>query len=184
MAIGLLRAGRLGALAAFLLLGALTQVPRDGILFSPAQQTLQYLFGALVALLLVMPAVFSPSHGREGVPGRILTTRVMAWTGLISYGIYLWHEPVISYAIREFWVGFGHPSTRLIEYLGIALGLTIPIAIASYVLVERPLLRFKEPRGSRRGPQSSVATPGLAPDPDPVPAAAEAAPGPTTRSTR
>ena len=59
----------------------------------------------------------------------------MAWLGLISYGIFLWHY-AIALRLRDADLD---PSLVLIATLAIA----IPCAAASYYLVERPLLRLK-----------------------------------------
>jgi peptidoglycan/LPS O-acetylase OafA/YrhL len=164
----------LAALAVFVLYGAFTDVPADGLSWTQDQQMMQYLLQALIAFLFVLPAVFTRPDGRGGVPGRFLTTRGVAWLGLVSYGIYLWHVPVMSYAFNHGWVDAVHPSARFLTYLGIALGITIPIAAISYYVVERPALRFKEPRRPAAMPSpSGEAVP--SPPGDPVPS-----PGPST----
>ena len=59
-----------------------------------------------MALGLLLPAVVGDQ--RRGLARRILALPVLAWLGMISYGIYLWHLPVMSGA-RE--IGFdGHAS--------------------------------------------------------------------------
>jgi hypothetical protein len=69
----------------------------------------------------------------DGIAARILTIPPLPGLGLISYGVYLWHWPV-------FLVVDG----RLTGLIGTPLwlvrcGITIAIACASYVLVERPI---------------------------------------------
>jgi peptidoglycan/LPS O-acetylase OafA/YrhL len=91
-------------------------------------------FGAISALLL-LPAVFGDRSG--GLPRRLLAYPVVAWLGLISYGIFLWHY-VIALRLRAAGADLD-PGLILIATLGI----TIPCAAASYYLVERPLLRLK-----------------------------------------
>jgi peptidoglycan/LPS O-acetylase OafA/YrhL len=90
-------------------------------------------FGAIGALF-ILPAAFAPL---PSAPGRILTQPVVAWIGLISYGIFLWHFAV---ALD---LGFlGHKASFGVVLIG-TLGITIPIAAVSYYVLERPLLRLK-----------------------------------------
>ena len=32
--------------------------------------------------------------GRSGVPEKLLTLKPVAWLGLVSYGVFLWHHPL------------------------------------------------------------------------------------------
>jgi peptidoglycan/LPS O-acetylase OafA/YrhL len=88
----------LGAIAAWAALAVL--VP-DGGIFGAIRRTdllgvggiaattaLQMAFVALVAL----PAVFGDGDG--GVPRRVLAWRPVAWIGMVSYSLYLWHLPI------------------------------------------------------------------------------------------
>ena len=83
----------------------------------------------------MLPAVFG--DGPKGVPQHLLKLPVISWLGLISYGIFLWHY--------VFTIEFGSPGDglALLPLLLVTLGATIPIAAASYYLLERPILRLK-----------------------------------------
>ncbi len=91
-------------------------------------------FGVIAALLL-LPAVFGDRSG--GLPRRFLAHPVVAWLGLISYGIFLWH-----YVVTRHLGGAGANLDPGLLLIG-TLAITIPCAAASYYLVERPLLRLK-----------------------------------------
>jgi peptidoglycan/LPS O-acetylase OafA/YrhL len=102
----------------------------------------------LTALLIVAPAAF---EGR-GLVRRILGLRFLAWIGLISYGIFLWHFAIASWLI-DFRPGisvaglhwFAHLSQfKTILLLGATLLLSGAVASASYYLVELRFLRLKE----------------------------------------
>ena len=75
----------------------------------------------------------------------------LAWLGLVSYGIFLYHLPLA----KEFnlWL----PPNYLLVTLVTAAAATA-CATASYYLVEKPLLRFKDPKATRRrqAPRAAV----------------------------
>jgi hypothetical protein len=86
--------------------------------------------------------------------GRLLAARPLHFLGTISYGIYLWHWPVIVYVNGQ--------RTGLSEWpldlLRVAL--TLAISTASYYLVERPI-RMAHLRGWLRwslAPAAGIAT--------------------------
>ena len=81
------------------------------------------------------------------MPKRVLSLRWLAWLGLVSYGIYLWHGSVTVMVMETGIVPAGH---GFIVALVIVLALTAAVAAASYYLVEKPILRFKEPRRKAR----------------------------------
>jgi peptidoglycan/LPS O-acetylase OafA/YrhL len=121
------------ALAVYALLSA--WLPRTLLIEAKDQLLVIHLaFGAIAALLL-LPAVFGDRSG--GLPRRVLAQPVMAWLGLISYGIFLWHF-VIARHLGDAGANLD-PGLVLIGTLAIS----IPCAAASYYLVERPLLRLK-----------------------------------------
>ncbi len=62
---------------------------------------------------------------------------MIAWLGLVSYGIFLWHL-AISYKLGP--DGADLPFVPALIALGI---LSAAVAAASYYLVERPILRLK-----------------------------------------
>lgn len=64
--------------------------------------------------------------------GRFLGWRPVAGIGLISYGAYLWHQPLFAFARIRFWDGVS-PS----GYLGLSV-LALGLAYLSWRFVERP----------------------------------------------
>jgi peptidoglycan/LPS O-acetylase OafA/YrhL len=99
----------------------------------------EHVLYGLTAFMFVLPAVFADRAG--GWPRRLLANRVLAWLGLISYGIFLWNLAVGT----EIWhhTFIGHMANATIPLFIATLAVTIAIASASYYFVERPLLRFK-----------------------------------------
>ncbi|HYH58115.1 MAG TPA: acyltransferase [Thermoleophilaceae bacterium] len=130
----------------------------------PTDWLWHHLLYGLLAVALVLPAVFGTAG--QGVVRRILGHPVAAWLGLVSYGIFLYHLPVVGElaggAVGE-WAGrYGFPVV-----LGLAAPIAIALGAASYYAVERPFLRLK-PGVRVNGPRRADRAPG----PDPAPAGA------------
>mgnify|MGYP001109194967 CR=1 FL=1 len=104
---------------------------------------LQHICYAGTAFFLVAPMVFH--DGRRSLPTALLSTRTLAWLGLVSYGIFLYHQPfVFALLDTRLWPPFA--GTAL--YTALVIAAATAVAAASYYLIERPILRFKEPRGT------------------------------------
>jgi hypothetical protein len=78
----------------------------------------------------------------------VLSIAPLRWLGIISYGVYLWHWPVIVYATPE--------RTGLDGWAldAACVAATLALAVASFVLVERPIRR-----GALRGGIRSLRAP-------------------------
>jgi peptidoglycan/LPS O-acetylase OafA/YrhL len=149
----------LGAGAAFAALAALV---RPGGLFGivqalatpqPIAKTLGAIaLGVVLNTLLVIPAVFGERAG--GIPRRVLAAAPLAWLGLVSYGVYLWHLTVAEVlglsADPQHFSASGLGLAAKIDHLAtpilfvVVLAVTAAIAAVSYYVVELPFLRRKE----------------------------------------
>lgn len=69
---------------------------------------------------------------------RVLTSRPLVWTGLISYALYLWHWPLLSFLNI---LAAGLPPLAL---RWLALGLSFLLAWLTYRYIELPIRRHKE----------------------------------------
>jgi len=94
---------------------------------------------AATAFFLILPAVFGPQdHGRVR---RFLQSKVMVAMGLVSYGVYLWHEGVLDIWMRARDITpFNGDFVPMLLVAAIGTGVA---ATLSYVLVERPALARK-----------------------------------------
>jgi peptidoglycan/LPS O-acetylase OafA/YrhL len=63
----------------------------------------------------------------------ILSSRPLVWVGLISYGLYLWHWPLLSLAH----IAAGQDPSRMAR-IGLVIA-SVALATATYQLVERPI---------------------------------------------
>jgi len=129
------RPGALWALALAAYLALSLWLPPSPYLFSSSQQLVTHLCFALIAALLLAPAVFASGSG--GLPRRLLAQPAVAWLGLVSYGVFLWHYVVALELGAE-----GAKASFPLVLIG-TLAISIPLAAASYYLLERPLLRLK-----------------------------------------
>jgi peptidoglycan/LPS O-acetylase OafA/YrhL len=93
-----------------------------------------------------MPGVFGPQG--SGLIRRFLRFPAVQWVGLVSYGIYLWHESAIE-LVQE---ALDQPlfTGDFPTLLVLATALSLLLAGASYFVVERPALRLKGGARSRR----------------------------------
>ena len=144
----------LGA-AAFMALAFLTFIeltdglPDHGPPRRPAETilALNVLFAALVGLVVA----------HAGRPGLVfLRGPVLGYLGTISYGLYLYHMILLrikmDYAARR---GMGQtPGLDLV-----ALAVSVGLAVVSWHLLERPILRLKERFAYRSGPGKGAITP-------------------------
>jgi peptidoglycan/LPS O-acetylase OafA/YrhL len=132
---------------------------------SGAAYVVKHVLFGLAAAAVVLPAVAGrPSVGRVR---RLLAHRWLLWIGLISYGVYLYHQPVYALLSK---VGYGADrlpgSAALLVDVGLALVLTIAVAAASYYVVERPAMnlrrRFETPREAATDQPGAVSVPAAA----------------------
>lgn len=70
--------------------------------------------------------------GAETLAGRILSWRPLVAIGLVSYSVYLWHQPLFAFARIRL---FGEVSTTIFLLL---IGLTLVLAYATWRWVEQP----------------------------------------------
>lgn len=124
--------GGYGAMVAF------TGLPIDRFTYSPTQYVWQHLCTVVFASLLLFPLVFGPL--REGRLRGFLASRPMAWLGLVSYGIYLWH----IYWIGRYadWFDLTPGELSMPPAIVFVLAASVVTAAASYYLVERPVQRW------------------------------------------
>ena len=96
---------------------------------------------AALSILADIPAgvgfalVVAAAVGGGGPAVRWMRARPLAWVGLVSYGVYLWHVPLLLFARR---IGV-MPDSFLPTFL-LALPVVLAVAAASWYGLERPLI--------------------------------------------
>jgi peptidoglycan/LPS O-acetylase OafA/YrhL len=138
--------GWIGALAAYLVICRGLGLGSGFVFFqrlTTAQDLAVYALSGVVALGLALPAAFA--RGGDGLIARVLGNRVTAWLGLVSYGIYLYHQPIAAKLNGGVTSG-GNATLRFLWLAPATAAIAIAAATASYYLVERPALRFKDRR--------------------------------------
>jgi peptidoglycan/LPS O-acetylase OafA/YrhL len=121
------------------------------------QQFEELLLQTLIAICVVAPAVIVPA-GHRSWSLRAIASGPLAFVGMLSYGIYLWHYAVLEWVVRRFGCNptglVSCPSTLHHSFVKVTL-LTVPLSIGagalSWYLVERPAIRLSHRyRRSRR----------------------------------
>ena len=104
------------------------------ILFSVLKITANDLFPGFWALIPVIGAFFLIFSGQTSWVNKfILSNPIMVWFGLISYPLYLWHWPILTF-IRI--LNGGEP-TNLIRILIVFI--SVVLAWLTYIFIEKPI---------------------------------------------
>lgn len=144
-------------------LGAFVAVSNVGLPLTPVTPSplglslaRQALYGTF-AFFVVAPAVFG---SQDDLARRILRLKPLALIGVVSYGVYLWHEAWI-----HMFLSWTHDRLFTIPWpdlLGTVTALSIASAAISYIGAERPILRWRPARPPQRPPQRPRQQPALA----------------------
>jgi peptidoglycan/LPS O-acetylase OafA/YrhL len=136
------------AAAAFFTVSKVFDIPRGLAPLTTGQEMSRQLLYAATAFFLVLPAVFGPQD--RGFVRKLLRNSVVAWLGLVSYGIYLWHKPILDELVARHnalgWVTTG----RFVAVFVAVVALTLVASAISYYGLERPVLRLKDRVPDRR----------------------------------
>ncbi len=112
---------------------------------TPAQSMGRHIVQGVVALLMLLPIAF---RGRgTSLVARLVDARPLVYCGVVSYGIYLWHQAFIEQASRAQLKPTFHASMPLLVSYG--LSLAIVAASISWFVVERPVVNWAGRRARR-----------------------------------
>jgi peptidoglycan/LPS O-acetylase OafA/YrhL len=166
----------LGPYLPIFLIGSVAAVAHERLAGSPRWRRRRGLFEAAavacaLAVVLTIPSVFAAVSGQAVASDRFHGSRILygaLWSafligtllgtgrcraalaatparalGFVSFSVYLWHMAVIR-VVGSVWPGAGSAGAWL------ALGLTLVLASASWLAIERPFLRLGAAWGARR----------------------------------
>lgn len=121
---------------------------------SPGQAAVKNLLYAVLGLLVVLPTVAAVAPATEPRSVAALGGRVGAWLGEISYGVFAYHVIVLALVGR--WLSL--PSFGGAFWLRwlLTVAISIGVAAASHVLVERPVMRRARTLRAGRSSASTV----------------------------
>lgn len=105
--------------------------------YSP-YNTLMALVCALLIALVVLP---SPRQGRPPLPVRLLESRALVAGGVISYSLFLWHEPLVRY-MSDQGLTFGGTAGLAANVVVVGTAAAL-LSVLTYRLVEVVALRWK-----------------------------------------
>lgn len=112
---------------------------RNPVYGNVAMQTVGYTFAALASAGGIAHALGTP----DGRVSTVLRWRVLRWLGTYSYGLYVYHWPIVSVMDRVC-ARMAPPSLGLAGlFVVLSVVLTLVAAFISYRLLEMPFLRLK-----------------------------------------
>jgi peptidoglycan/LPS O-acetylase OafA/YrhL len=128
----------------FVVLSALSFLPPNRLDYTGKEWMFVQYFDITFAVLLMLPAVFGPQD--QGAIRTFLRWRPVAFVGVVSYGIYLWH---LAWTAKFFsWTHSTHPNYFVV--LAWTMVLSTASGAVSFFFVERPLQRLGGSRAVNR----------------------------------
>ena len=101
-----------------------------------------HVLGLVMAMGILLPAVVGPVE--RGLPRRLLAHRAVAWLGVVSYGVYLWHEFVLDRWVSWRWTPpFEANPAPFAPSLAVTVIGAVGVASVSWLFLERPVLKLK-----------------------------------------
>jgi peptidoglycan/LPS O-acetylase OafA/YrhL len=114
---------------------------------SPGTYRGGFILVAVCSALVIAAVVAVPG----GFLARTLSVAPLVWLGTISYGIYLWHFPVVIFLDSQR-SGLGGPAL-----FALRTAVTVAVAAASFYLIERPVIEGRFWRSARAAGPALVA---------------------------
>ncbi len=106
-----------------------------GVFLIPSMSNWVYAQGGVVLIAIALGVmVLGAANNASGAFGRAMSVGPLAWAGVRSYGLYLWHWPVIVVLKEQ------APQLGFWAMFGLAFILTFILASFSYRFLEKPVI--------------------------------------------
>ncbi len=128
------RPAALASLTALVALGT-------AVVFLPDDSAFAYRGGIALASLCALPLVMGASV--PGLVREVFSWRPLVQIGRVSYGLYLWHWPVII-VLDESETGWDGPALLVLR-----LVITVALTIASFLIIEQPVRQRRVVQSAR-----------------------------------
>jgi peptidoglycan/LPS O-acetylase OafA/YrhL len=103
------------------------------------QSTWLFPWGFVVIDLAVVSVIAAVVLMPRSLVARLFSAAPLRWTGMVSYGLYLWHFPCFL------WITSSSTGLMGVPLLLLRLGTSVSVAVISFVLIEQPIRRHKVP---------------------------------------
>ncbi|HEY7347887.1 MAG TPA: acyltransferase [Ktedonobacterales bacterium] len=107
----------------------------------------EWTLGLCFAFLLLGVLVGQP------ILRRIFSMTGLRFIGIISYSLYLWHYPILTFLAQGYSASLPH---AYLSFTIAGLVLIFPVASASFYLIERPFIRLRRAAHSRAEQESAL----------------------------
>jgi len=108
------------------------------------QRVLQHVSWIAVGTIPLFPMallVATAAQNRKGMLGTLLSMKPIVGLGRISYGLYLYHLPIIALGVgRVGWIPFADTTLGRLFIFSV---MSIAVATASWIWLEKPILDLK-----------------------------------------
>jgi peptidoglycan/LPS O-acetylase OafA/YrhL len=137
------------------LAGYLVTARQTGLAEQMSYSPYNTLMAMTCALLLALVVLPPRDAARLPLAVRVLETRIMVAAGLISYSLFLWHEPLTRF-LQEHGMTFGGPA-GFFANVAVVAALAGLLSCLTYRFIEAPALRLKSRTRAAPSPQPDLA---------------------------